>query len=104
MTTRRELVEIGIWFSDALSRALPWELPAEATDRLQVLIAEEQKLARIAEPATQLQRRWTKEDDRRLVDMQSQHMTAPMIARRLGRSPWSVRSRTRTLKRKARNA
>lgn len=44
-------------------------------------------------------RRWSPADDRQLAALRDT-FTAPQIAAHLGRTPWSVRSRIRSLKRK----
>lgn len=80
------------YFADALSRERP--LTDEETDRLCRALSREPKGNR---------RLWGQADDRELSRLRRKMMTADEIAEKMGRTPWSVRSRIRALNRKERD-
>lgn len=75
------------YFADALSRERP--LTSEETDRLCAAMG-----------CDGTRRMWKAADDRNLLRMKRQRLTAQEIADKLGRTVWSVRSRVRTLRAK----
>lgn len=97
-----EWLAFSLFLLDELSRergARGLPLSEAQTDALERAIAEERRLARASGklPKRARQRRWSKGEDARLAELRGKGMPAPAIGRAMGRSPWSVRSRWRTI-------